>query len=268
MGGWHRPVGDAHLASRRLGRAARERGARVSRGALPAWPGHSGAAERHQARLERPAPGTGPVAFCRDHPLSARVLVNRIWQQHFGVGIVATPDNFGLKGAPPTHPKLLDWLAVDLVEHGWTLKRLHRLIMTSAVYRQSSKRADWVSRRVARPWIRRMSCSIACPCAGSRPKRCATLSWRRAESSTARSAGRRRRWSHEPTGWCWFRRKGTRRRPCGAAFICSPGETIRSACSTFLTSRSWRSTARDGPRRRRRCNRWLPSTASLSRTVP
>jgi Protein of unknown function (DUF1553)/Protein of unknown function (DUF1549)/Planctomycete cytochrome C len=76
-----------------------------------------------------------------DHPLSARVLVNRIWQHHFGAGIVATPDNFGVKGAPPSHPELLDWLAVDLVEHGWKLKRLHRLIMTSAVYRQSSKRA-------------------------------------------------------------------------------------------------------------------------------
>jgi hypothetical protein len=77
----------------------------------------------------------------RDHPLTARVVVNRIWQHHFGVGIVATPDNFGVKGAPPTHPELLDWLAVDLVEHGWTLKRLHKLIMTSAVYRQSSRRA-------------------------------------------------------------------------------------------------------------------------------
>ena len=77
----------------------------------------------------------------RDHPLSARVVVNRVWQHHFGVGIVATPDNFGLKGAPPSHPELLDWLAVDLVEHGWALKRLHRLIMTSAVYRQSSRRA-------------------------------------------------------------------------------------------------------------------------------
>ena len=77
----------------------------------------------------------------RDHPLTARVVVNRIWQHHFGVGIVATPDNFGIKGTPPTHPELLDWLAVDLVEHGWTLKRLHKLIMTSAVYRQSSRRS-------------------------------------------------------------------------------------------------------------------------------
>jgi Protein of unknown function (DUF1553)/Protein of unknown function (DUF1549)/Planctomycete cytochrome C len=76
----------------------------------------------------------------RDHPLVARVLVNRIWQHHFGTGIVATPDNFGLKGAPPSHPELLDWLAVDLIEHGWRFKRLHKLIMTSAVYLQSSQR--------------------------------------------------------------------------------------------------------------------------------
>jgi cytochrome c553 len=76
-----------------------------------------------------------------DHPLVARVVVNRIWQHHFGTGIVATPDNFGLKGAPPSHPELLDWLAVDLIEHGWRLKRLHRLIMTSSVYLQSSTRA-------------------------------------------------------------------------------------------------------------------------------
>jgi hypothetical protein len=75
-----------------------------------------------------------------DHPLTARVVVNRIWQHHFGVGIVATPDNFGVKGVVPTQPELLDWLAVDFVEHGWTLKRLHKLIMTSAVYRQSSRR--------------------------------------------------------------------------------------------------------------------------------
>ncbi len=75
-----------------------------------------------------------------EHPLVARVVVNRIWQHHFGTGIVATPDNFGLKGAPPSHPLLLDWLAVDLIKEGWRLKRLHRLIMTSAVYRQSSVR--------------------------------------------------------------------------------------------------------------------------------
>jgi hypothetical protein len=76
----------------------------------------------------------------RDHPLTARVLVNRVWQHHFGKGIVATPENFGHSGAPPTHPDLLDWLAVDFTEHGWSIKRLHRLLMTSTAYRQSAHR--------------------------------------------------------------------------------------------------------------------------------
>ena len=76
------------------------------------------------------------------HPLTARVIVNRIWQHHFGTGIVATPDNFGSNGAPPSHPELLDWLAVDFVKHGWRVKRLHKMIMLSTVYRQSSSRTD------------------------------------------------------------------------------------------------------------------------------
>jgi hypothetical protein len=76
----------------------------------------------------------------RDHPLTARVMVNRIWQHHFDRGIVATPENFGHSGSPPTHPELLDWLAVDFREHGWSVKRLHRLIMTSTAYRQSAHR--------------------------------------------------------------------------------------------------------------------------------
>jgi hypothetical protein len=70
--------------------------------------------------------------------LAARVIVNRLWQHHFGRGIVATPNDFGAPGARPTHPELLDWLAVDLVHNGWKLKRLHKLIMTSAVYMQDT----------------------------------------------------------------------------------------------------------------------------------
>lgn len=70
--------------------------------------------------------------------LVARVIVNRVWQHHFGQGIVATPNDFGFQGERPTHPELLDWLAADLIEHGWKLKRLHKLIMLSSVYRQSS----------------------------------------------------------------------------------------------------------------------------------
>ena len=76
-----------------------------------------------------------------EHPLTARVIVNRIWQHHFGTGIVATPSNFGSTGSPPSQPALLDWLAVDFVKHGWKAKRLHKMIMTSAVYRQSSRRS-------------------------------------------------------------------------------------------------------------------------------
>ena len=77
-----------------------------------------------------------------DHPLTARVIVNRIWQHHFGTGIVATPGNFGSTGSPPSHPALLDWLAVDFVKNGWKTKHLHKMIMLSAVYQQSSRRSD------------------------------------------------------------------------------------------------------------------------------
>ena len=73
-----------------------------------------------------------------DHPLTARVMVNRVWQFHFGEGIVRTPDDFGTQGAAPTHPELLDWLTVDFVQNGWSLKHLHRRIMLSSAYRQSS----------------------------------------------------------------------------------------------------------------------------------
>jgi hypothetical protein len=73
-----------------------------------------------------------------DNPLTARVMVNRLWQHHMGRGIVATPNDFGAQGEPPTHPKLLDWLACEFVERGWSLKAMHRLIVTSATYRQAS----------------------------------------------------------------------------------------------------------------------------------
>jgi cytochrome c553 len=70
--------------------------------------------------------------------LAARVIVNRLWQHHFGRGIVATPNDFGAQGERPTHPELLDWLAADLIGHGWTLKRVHGLILKSAVYQEGS----------------------------------------------------------------------------------------------------------------------------------
>ena len=72
------------------------------------------------------------------NPLTARVFVNRLWLGHFGEGIVRTPNNFGFKGALPTHPQLLDWLAAEFVDGGWSIKRMHRLILTSATYRQAS----------------------------------------------------------------------------------------------------------------------------------
>ena len=77
------------------------------------------------------------------HPLTARVIVNRLWQWHFGEGLVDTPSDFGVNGSKPTHPELLDWLAAELIDSGWSLRHIHRLILTSATYQQTSKaRAD------------------------------------------------------------------------------------------------------------------------------
>jgi cytochrome c553 len=95
----------------------------------PPWPGAKETGRR--------------LAFARwlvqpDHPLTARVAVNRLWKHHFGAGIVRTLGNFGKAGAPPSHPKLLDWLALEFMRQGWSLKSMHRLMMTSAAYRQSS----------------------------------------------------------------------------------------------------------------------------------
>ena len=75
----------------------------------------------------------------KDNPLTPRVTVNRIWQRHFGRGIVETEDDFGTQGSPPSHPELLDWLASEFMERDWSLKSIHRLIATSATYRQLSK---------------------------------------------------------------------------------------------------------------------------------
>ena len=72
------------------------------------------------------------------NPLTARVFVNRVWMHHFSAGLVRTPSNFGTLGEKPTHPELLDWLATDFVQHGWSLKRLHRQIITTQAYQQSS----------------------------------------------------------------------------------------------------------------------------------
>ena len=97
----------------------------------PLWPGADSTGRR--------------LAFAQwlvqpQHPLTARVLVNRVWAQYFGRGLVSTLDNFGLQGARPTHPELLDWLARDFIAHGWSLKHLHRTLLTSRAYRQSATR--------------------------------------------------------------------------------------------------------------------------------
>jgi hypothetical protein len=87
--------------------------------------------------------GSGRLELARaiaspDNPLTARAIMNRLWLHHFGDGLVRTPDDFGMRSEPPTHPELLDYLASRLLEGGWSLKKMHRLIMLSAVYQQSS----------------------------------------------------------------------------------------------------------------------------------
>lgn len=78
----------------------------------------------------------------KDNQLTSRSLVNRLWQHHFGKPLAGNPNNFGVKGLKPTHPKLLDWLAANFVDNGWKMKRMHRLIMTSAAYQQAGHHAD------------------------------------------------------------------------------------------------------------------------------
>jgi hypothetical protein len=92
----------------------------------------------------------------REAPTTARAIVNRVWQAYFGTGLVATSEDLGVQGEPPTHPELLDWLAVEFMDNGWSFKHLHRLIVTSAAYRQASKvtpellRKDPANRLLAR----------------------------------------------------------------------------------------------------------------------
>ena len=97
----------------------------------------------------------------RSHPLTARVFVNRIWQHHFGKGLSNTPSDFGVMGEEPSHPQLLDWLAVEFIESGWNLKQLHRSIVLTSTYRQRSWRSeishDWTRKLEADPEARFLS---------------------------------------------------------------------------------------------------------------
>jgi hypothetical protein len=138
MRGFYPPAFDAdRLRSARpfvlLAGDAHRRGAAVDVG----WPAFFGPTPPSVVKAPRTALAewlTRP-----GHPLTARVWANRVWHYHFGRGIVDTGGDFGLRGSPPTHPDLLDWLAAELVEHGWSTKHLHRLIVTSAAYRQASR---------------------------------------------------------------------------------------------------------------------------------
>jgi hypothetical protein len=121
----------------------------VARPRGPIAPGFPRGLDPSPARVEPPpnAPrSTGRrLALARwlgrpDNPLSSRVIVNRIWQQHFGRGLVGTSSDFGRLGEPPSHPELLDWLASEFVSGGWRWKPIHRMIVTSAAYRQASRR--------------------------------------------------------------------------------------------------------------------------------
>jgi hypothetical protein len=122
----------------------------------PPWPGSSSTGRRLAFARWLTRPGSRPSA------LLARVLANRIWQHHLGTGLAATPDNLGYTGSPPTHPELLEFLADELARSGWSARALHRIIVTSTVYRQSSAprpeaaRVDPENRLLARYPLRRL----------------------------------------------------------------------------------------------------------------
>ncbi|MEM9657090.1 MAG: DUF1553 domain-containing protein, partial [Planctomycetota bacterium] len=121
-------------------------------------------ARRTFSELEPPMPESFPrdrLGLARwvtlpDHPLTSRVIVNRLWSNFFGHGLVRTPENFGLQGELPTHPRLLDWLARDFVDHGWDVKRFCRNVVLSATYRQDSRAtAELAAQDPENKWLAR-----------------------------------------------------------------------------------------------------------------
>jgi hypothetical protein len=114
----------------------------------PGFPSVLGSADPTMPKPARGAKSSGRRTLLanwiasKDNPLTARVFANRLWQYHFGRGIVPTPNDFGKLGELPTHPELLDWLADEFLRGGWHVKRMHRLIMTSAAYRMSAVADD------------------------------------------------------------------------------------------------------------------------------
>ncbi|MDB6070564.1 MAG: hypothetical protein JWL81_1735 [Verrucomicrobiales bacterium] len=105
-------------------------------GRNPGFAGDAGPAVKDQANGRGRRSALADWLFSEGNPLTARVMVNRLWLSHFGKGLVATPNDFGFAGTPPTHPELLDWLAGRFRADGWSIKKMHRLILTSAAYRQ------------------------------------------------------------------------------------------------------------------------------------
>ncbi len=170
------------------------------------------------------AQGSGRLELARaiaspDNPLTARVLVNRVWMHHFGSGLVATPSDFGLRSEPPSHPELLDWLAGAFVRDGWSIKALHRRIMLSSTYRQRSDDVPVVPR--ARPG---QPPALGLPAASARLR----VDARRA---AGRLGGARRR-DGGPAG----PRSATRRSRRGAPSTGSSTARTSTACSARSTS--------------------------------
>ena len=152
---------------------------------------HAHVLRRRQISRRSPAAAAGANwphwVASKDNPLTARVIVNRVWQWHFGAGLVRTPNNFGLLSEPPSHPELLDWLAARFVEDGWSLKKLHRRIVLSATYQHNAARlhAEQLDTRSREPLARPLH---PAPAGGrSDPRRDAV---RRRASSTRRPAAR------------------------------------------------------------------------------
>jgi hypothetical protein len=110
---------------------------------LPGFPTALGGGAIPEPPIDSPSTGRRKALAnwiaSKDNPLTARVMVNRIWQYHFGTGIVNTPSDYGHRGGAPSHPEMLEWLAAEFMDNGWSIKKLHKLIMTSSVYRQSTE---------------------------------------------------------------------------------------------------------------------------------
>ena len=164
---------------------------------------------------------TGP-----ENPLTARVAVNRMWQEFFGRGIVRTSEDFGTQGEKPTHPELLDWLASEFRDTGWSMKRMHRLIVTSAAYRQSSKvRPELKERDPENTLISRQSRSAASGGVGSR---CSARVERTVEHSDRRTERRLRSRRGRGTGIRQQRQVGREHRaPTGTAAACTSTSSAR-----------------------------------------